>query len=433
MNPQHALAPFAAIAAALALSACGGGGSDSATTDDTATTPPVVSTNQFTVSGQWVVTPPTTAGASICYDLDTKTEVPDCSGAAWDLKLKSDGRTATMWTNSGVSGTGAGGAFGGPLDHTWADLLTWQNGTTDPDGGTLPASVFLADSAQSVFTGTNSIKSAAFEYAVTGADGDHFLYPTYRVFLVTTDSSLLDPVGGAAAPVYAMQVVGYYGTAGTTPSSSGTTSGIVTFRWADRADGSTRTATVDARSGWVYYDLVNNAVSTVDGTWHVAFNRYNLKLNGGESGSGTVAGFVGKTPAGFYGADGAVVVSRFTATTNVADTLADLTATDLAVPATASAWVKDSTTSPLITAATGSYTTYYDYGWYNYYPSTATAAAAGLAAAHMLKANDDRGTLIRTGEGTGYARLRLSTIAYATTSATSAQTWTIQFDLQPAP
>src|SRR5690606_5184745 len=127
--------------------------------------------------------------------------------------------------------------------------------------------------------------------------------------LITTDSSAADAVGTPASPVFALQVTGYYG------GATGTASGHPSFRWVDRAGGAVREATVDATGGWVYYDLAAGAESTEAGTWHIAFNRYNVKLNGGESGSGTVAGFVGKTPAGFYESDGNTpVAAKFTAT-----------------------------------------------------------------------------------------------------------------------
>lgn len=438
---KRILATLAAAAVATTLVACGGGGggSDTTTTSTTPTTPDTtttqpVSDNKFTSSGTWTFALPATAGATLCYDFDNKVQVADCSGTAWDLKVKSSGTTGSFWTNSGISGTGRGGAFGGPFDHTWADLQTWKNGTTDPTGGALPSTVFLADSASSIFTGTNDIQSAAFEYAVTGGTDDHSLYPNFRVFLVTSDSTQASAVGTVASPVYALQVIGYYGTAGTPPSASGTTSGIVTFRWVDRAaGGAVKTATVDARSGWVYFDLAAGAVSSQAGTWQIAFNRYNIKLNGGESGSGTVAGFVGKTPAGFYDTSSKPIVAKFTATTNVADTLADLTAADIVGPATASAWKKDATTSPLGPAYQGTYPAALDYGWYSYYPTDAAAAAVGLTQ-HMLKANDTRATLIRTGEGTGYVRFHLKSISYATATPaySGQQTWTIEFDAQPS-
>jgi len=421
MNKPSFLA-LGAVACAALLAGCGSGGDDAVDTTPVATT-------EFTQSGEWKFVLPA-SGTSVCYDLEAKAAVADCSGAKWDLKVKSGGMTATLWTNGGTSGTGTGGAFGGPFDHTWAELQAWKNGTTDPTSGVIPATVFLADSAASVFTGKNDIQSAAFEYGVTGASSDHSLYPNFRVFLVTTDSAQASAVGTATSPVYALQVIGYYGSAGTPPSSTGSTSGIVTFRYVDRNGGAPLTATVDARAGWVYYDLKTNTVSSATGTWQIAFNRYNVKLNGGESGTGTVAGFVGKTPAGFYNADGTLVVSKFSATTNVADTLADLTAADIAVPARASAWSKDSLSSALNPAYTGTYPAALDFGWYKYYPTADTTLGV---VQHQIKAQPDRAALIRTGEGTGYARFQLASIDYADPAvATSAQTWTIKYDLQPS-
>src|SRR5690606_26288368 len=158
--------------------------------------------------------------------------------------------------------------------------------------------------------------------------GDHLFYPNYRVFLITTDSSSADTVGNPAAPVFALQITGYYGGPG------GVTSGHPSFRWVDRAaPGTVREATVDATAAntWVYFDLVTGTNSSENGVWHIAFNRYNVKLNGGDSGAGSVGGFLGKTPAGFYDAAGAIVPSRFTSATP-AETLADLTAADMALP-----------------------------------------------------------------------------------------------------
>lgn len=429
MNKPFHLA-LGAVACAALLAGCGSGGDDATTTPPVVTPP--VATNQFTQSGEWTFVMPA-SGVSVCYDFEAKAEVAGCTGAAWDLKVQSGGRTATMWTNSGTSGTGKGGAFGGPFDHTWAELQAWQNGTTDPTSGAIPAAVFLADSAKSAFTGSNDIQSAAFEYGVTGTANDHSLYPNFRVFLVTTNSGVLET--DVTSKVYALQVIGYYGTTTTPPTSTGTTSGVVTFRFADRAGAAPQTVTVDASKGWVYYDLTSNTVSSETGVWQVAFNRYNVKLNGGTSGSGTVGGAIGKTPAGFYDADGKVVAAKFTATTNVVDTAADLTDTNIKSPTVTSGWIKDSLASALNPAYTGGRPpATLDYGWYKYYSDPTLATAAGLAGIHMLKAEPGRAALIRTGEGTGYARVQLSSIVYAaaTPAYNGAQTWTIKYDLQPS-
>ncbi|MCD2513896.1 HmuY family protein [Comamonas endophytica] len=431
-----------AMAVAVVLTACGGGGGgDDAASDPTAPVTPAPTPTPtptpeptpvgFTQSAQWNVALPA-SGASVCYDFNAKAEVPDCSGTAWDLKIKSAGMTATFWTNSGTSGSGQGGAFGGPLTQTWTQLKTWANATTDPTAGPLPATVYAKDSASGVFTGSNSIASAAFEYGVGGST-DHRLYPNYRTFLITTDSASASTAGTVTAPVFALQVTGYYGGAG------GTTSGYPSFRWVDRsAPAVVRSASVNASGAdWVYFDLAAGAVSSATGTWHIAFNRYNFKLNGGESGSGTVAGFLAKTPAGFYDAQGKPVAAQFTNAANLAATQADLGASDLAVPARAANWVKDATTSPLQPnpAYTGTYPNPLNYGWFTYHPTVAASTAAGLpAVAHLIKANSESASLLRGGEGNTYARFHLSNIAYANPSvATSQQTWTIDFDVQPQP
>lgn len=413
---------------ALALAACGGGGDDAGNSSNSGNNGNTGgTTSAFAQSAKWTFALPA-SGSSVCYDFNAKAEVANCSGNAWDLKITGSARGTTLWTNSGTSGTGTGGAFGGPFDHTWAELQTWQNATTDPKSGAIPSTLYFKDSASGVFSGTNDITSAVFEYGVGGAN-DHLLYPNFRTFLITTDSTSANAVGTVSAPVFALQITGYYGGAG------GTTSGYPSFRWVDRSDVSqtVRTATVNAASDWVYYDLQAGAVTTASGNWHIAFNRYNFKLNGGTSGTGQVAGFIAKTPAGFYDADGKPVASKFTDTSNLAATQSDLTSVGLATPAAASNWVKDSVSSVLNptykTTAQGTM----DFGWYIYYPTGAAAAAAGLPATdHSLGASAANGTLLRGGEGNTYARFHLTKIAYADpVNASSQQTWTIEFDVQP--
>lgn len=428
IDPKR-LSLLTAMAASVFLSGCGGDSSPAPAPPQTPPPPPAPApapTSAFTRSATWSFVLPA-PGTSLCYDVDAQAEVAGCSGNAWDLKVTSSGGTATLWTNSGTSGSGNGGAFGGPFDHTWAELSTWMNGTTDPVDGALPAAVFFADSASGVFTGSNDIQSAIFEYGL-GGETDHLLYPNDRVFLITTDSTAATTASTADTHVFQLQVTGYYGGAG------GTSSGYPTIRWIDTATpGDVKTATLNATAGWVYVDLVNGATVAATYPWQIAFNRYNVKLNGGQSGSGKVAGFLGATPAGFYGADGKPVAAKFRSATP-ADTLADLTSATTAKPASASAWVKDGTASALDPAYMGTYPAALDYGWFTYYPTAAAASAAGLpAVAHLVSADAGNAALLRTGEGTGYARLHLAKIQYADpTDATSAQTWTFQFDVQPS-
>lgn len=413
--------PFALAGAALAvmLAGCGGGG-------DSDTAPPVVDADKFTQSATWTVALPATGG-QVCYDFDAAAEA-DCAGSTWDLKLTNSGLAGALWTHSGTSGSGQGGAFGGPFDHTWTELSAWQNATTDPTSGAIPATLFFADGASGVFAGSNAIQSAAFEYGLAGTS-DHLLYPNYRVFLVTSDSSKADTTTNGSTRVFALQVIGYYG------SPTGTASGWPTVRWVDTADPAhVKTATLDATADWVYLNLDSGTPVGAGDAWHVAFSRYNMRLNGGTSGSGSVAGFLAKTPAGLYDTDGKPVLAAFQAATP-AGTLAELTAPDLAKPASAGQWVKDGRSSVLNPAYQGSYPAPLDYGWYTYYPTATAAEAAGLpAVAHLLKANPERATMLRGAGGTSYARIHVTDIGYATPgNARSQQTWTLQMDIQPAP
>ena len=51
---------------------------------------------------------------------------------------------------------------------------------------------------------------------------------------------------------------------------------------------------------------------------------------------------------------------------------------------------------------------------------------------HLIKANSDGASLLRGGEGNSYARFHVTQIEYADpNNASSQQTWTIAFDVQP--
>lgn len=415
-----------ALGSAALLSACGGGGSLDvpAAVKPTPTPTPTAVPTPAPVAQQaqlWNAKLPA-AGSSVCYDFDLAAQA-DCASANWDLKLSSASRGVSFWSNSGESGTGKGGVFGGPFDYTWEALAKWKNGLIDPvSGSAIPDTLYLKDTANSVFASTNGIQSAAFEYGVAGSN-DHKLYPNFRVFLISTDNTAASNTGTATAPVYALQLTGYYG------GPTGTASGYPSFRWVDRSNpgAAPREATVDASKAWVYYNLNTAQTVSANEPWHIAFNRYNVKLNSGTSGSGKVGGFEAKTPAGFYSADGKVIASKFTENNILASTLPDLTASDLKTPSSASAWKKDSITSKLNPSAQGTYPGKLDYGWYNYYPT-----AEGTIVAHSQVANPNRGTLLRSAEGNSYARLRLKDISYATPGdIRSQQTWQFEFEVLP--
>ncbi|WP_273430188.1 HmuY family protein [Chitinibacter tainanensis] len=413
-----------ALGSALVLTACGGGGLDTPVAVATPSPAPTAAPTAAPAKAvQWQAQLPA-AGSAVCFDFDAGSEVA-CSTANWDLKLASATRGVSLWSNSGESGSGKGGVFGSPFDYTWSALQKWQAGLLDPTTGqAIPDTLYLKDTADSVFTGSNGIQSKAFEYGVGGSN-DHKLYPNFRVFLVTTDHSAASATGNSTSPVYVLQMTGYYG------GPSGTTSGYPSFRWVDRsvAGAPVRTEQVDARTGWVYFNLTSGQAVAASDAWHIAFNRYNVKLNSGTSGTGKVGGFLAKTPAGFYAADGSTpVAAKFTENNILATTLPDLTASDLQLPTQASQWKKDSVASKLNPAYQGNYPGKLDFGWYSYYP-----VANGAIVAHSQVANPDRGTLLRSAEGNSYARVRLKEIRYATPgNVSSQQTWQFEFETLPA-
>jgi len=103
-----------------------------------------------------------------------------------------------------------------------------------------------------------------------------------------TDSSWLIAKGdGTARIVGKFRVTQISGASGTAPGS-------VTFEYAMQATpgaafGSLQTKTVTVGSSPVYFDLAAGAVSTVS-AWDVEFDGFNIRLNSGVSGSGTVRG-----------------------------------------------------------------------------------------------------------------------------------------------
>lgn len=415
--------------AALALVACGGGSADGMPTGNGNSPPPTA--QSFSQHATWSFALPA-KGEALCYDFDSQQTVANCQGTGWDLKVVGDGSSASFRTNGGVSGSGAGAAFGGPFDHAWSSLSTWASATVDPDGNEIPATAFVADASSGVFSGDNGIQSTAFEYDL---QGDHRLWPTYNVFLISTDSSSSSTASTPMAPVYALQIIGYYG------GPTGTESGHPTIRWIDRnTPDNVQIKELDASDGRVYFNLRTGEAVPQNGPqkddWQIAFDRFNVSLNGGDSGPGMVAGFLGKTPAGFFNADGSPDAAAITGATPQS-TLQYLTAADMRTPAVASDWLTDTHHSVLNPDYRGSFAEPpLAFGWYNYYPTAASATAAGLLALHMLKATPEGASLLRSGEGSSYARFHLTDIHYDAPTNSEApnaaqQHWTIEFDIEP--
>lgn len=145
--------------------------------------------------------------------------------------------------------------------------------------------------------------------------------------------------------------------------------------------------------------------------WHIALRRFNVKLNGGTSGPGNVAGALIGAQDDFYD-DGTPIASRFSNATE--DSERPVLMADFAEP-DASDWVSDNITTVLSgTSAT-------DGGWYLY----------NFADGTMLP-NPDRGWLLRSGEGNSYARMRMTGLVFDTRSGNGVENFRFEFDVQPA-
>lgn len=80
-------------------------------------------------------------------------------------------------------------------------------------------------------------------------------------------------------------------------NASAANAGQVTFEYAIQptsgaAFGASKVVTVDVRNGPVYYDLSAGAVSTAAGTWDLRFSGFEIRVNSGVSGSGSLTALV---------------------------------------------------------------------------------------------------------------------------------------------
>lgn len=167
---------------------------------------------------------------------------------------------------------------------------------------------------------------------------------------------------------------------------------------------SVSTATLDATSydDYTYYDLTNGEVIALTEAeaassteWHIAFRRSTIKLNGGTSGPGSVAGAVVAEQADFYTSSGDPDANVFLNAT--ADSELEHLEATYTVP---SSLVEDE----LVTMLEGSgdvMGTQMDLGWYWYNFMT-----------HQTSLNDTNGWLLRSGEGDSYARFRATALTY---------------------
>jgi hypothetical protein len=269
---RHRPLRMAFVATALAATAC----STSSTAPHTSTTS---ADSSLTVNAS-------SAYAYIALGVPATTvnvSTPSTS-TAWDMGFY----VTNVTLNGGAAGPG--GVSGYCLCHNFAssnaviESLTAANTLAEFDSVTasnIPAaSAFRADSLQPVVSGW-----------YTGTPGPSVTPTpnmTYILRTGTTASNIL---------IAKLEITAIANPAASSP-------GQVTFEWAAEpsagADfGVTNTTTIDVSAGPVYFDLFAGQVTTSTGTWTVEFTGYQIRSNGGVSGSGGVIGLAFPGPPDF--------------------------------------------------------------------------------------------------------------------------------------
>lgn len=175
---------------------------------------------------------------------------------------------------------------------------------------------------------------------------------------------------------------------------------------------------LNTTSSWTYFNLatgeqvnLSDEEAADSDAWHLAMYRYNIKLNGGTSGTGAVAAALIQRQEHFYNSDNTPNASVFT-NTSAADQLNVMLA-DFDEPAD-NAWVFDRISSELRGSSA------IDGGWYTYDMATGN-----------MNANPNRGWLLRSGEGNSYARMRVTELDFPTRAGQGVKHFRIEFDVQP--
>ncbi len=241
------------------------------------------------------------AEGRVCYDFDAEEEV-DCDGAkaTWDLMFEVANRSYNLWTNGGIYGAGDGAAFG---------PMTPDDAVGTGSSRSIPG--WFRDFLGGVF-----IEYPWYEYNVMGT---HDISANSRVYVVDTDTDL-----------YRVQVISYYGAGGA--------SGMVRVRWGLLSGTTYEEVELDATAGgfgapiddpknrFAYLDLDAGVVVEIDDAtarnsntiWDIAFKRYDVILNGGASGPGSVKAAIADAQDALYDSDGNPIKAQFAAMTEQA-------------------------------------------------------------------------------------------------------------------
>jgi hypothetical protein len=166
----------------------------------------------------------------------------------------------------------------------------------------------------------------------------------------------------------------------------------------------TLTVTLDGSTSWAYADLdaatpaVTVANPGTNTAWDIAVNSTNVMLNGGQAGPGGVVGWCLCQNEAATDAQ----VQAFNAQTQLA---AFNAATAANAPTDPTAWRVDSLTSAIS-------------GWWSYNMTT-----------HVVSADPSKVFLVRTAEGTAFAKVRVTALADA--QRTHAGKVTLEYAVQP--
>lgn len=269
-------APVVCVSSILVMSGCSSSDSDDDTDPEDNT--PGTTEGAFTAAADSPILD--FSATTVFWDMETNSIVS--SEDDWELSIKVAGRDYQIQVNGGASGTGEAGV--GTL------LLNDAFEVTDP-ASTGQVYKYFGDSVSGALSAPGSY--GPLEYSV---EGNHLMWPTFATYLLKDSSN----------NVFKMQILGNYGADGTLAS------GNMVFRYAS-ASSATTLAELDATAATeaAAFDLTTGAVTDSD-LWHFAYQKYiGFKLNGGDSGPGSVTGCVAHSYTDLYDDEGSSVAEQF--------------------------------------------------------------------------------------------------------------------------
>lgn len=255
MFPSIVRLPLGLVLAA-AASACG---------TDTTTAPVTSATATLTVDASQAF-----AYVKLGATAQHVTVADPSQSAAWDLGFNA----TTVTTNGGAAGPGGVGVYCLCANAT-ATAAQVQAFTAANQLAAFEAVTAAQVPADPQFRGDTLLPAIAGWYTGTGAAAT-----------ASTARSWIVRRGSTAITLGKFRVTSLQG-------AGAQNAGTIGFEFAVQAVagaafGNVAAATVDVRNGPVYYDLVNRAVTTATGTWDLRFSGWEIRTNGGVSGTGTV-------------------------------------------------------------------------------------------------------------------------------------------------